>query len=128
MYTRENIALAFAISSGMFFGLSIFGRTTKRDLSGVGKLALAALIGLIIALFANFFLNSTPLMYGISILGVIIFSAFIAWDNQRIIKTYNQMNGNTTNGMAISLAFSLYLDFINLFMFVLSLVGGGSRK
>ena len=127
-FNLSSIAIAFAITAGMFFALSVFGKTTKRDLSGMGKAMFAALIGIIIASLVNLFVGSSGMDFMISILSVIVFSGLIAWDNQRIEALYNQANGNVTEGWAVSMALSLYLDFINLFISILRIFGvGGSR-
>jgi uncharacterized protein len=127
-FNLSSIAIAFAITAGMFFALSVFGKTTKRDLSGMGKAMFAALIGIIIASLVNLFVGSSGMDFMISILSVIVFSGLIAWDNQRIEALYNQANGKVTDGWAVSMALSLYLDFINLFISILRIFGvGGSR-
>lgn len=122
-FDLSSIAVAFAITAGMFFALSIFGKTTKRDLSGMGKAMFAALIGIIIASVVNLFVGSSGMDFMISILSVIVFSGLIAWDNQRIEMLYNRSNGNVTDGWAVSMALSLYLDFINLFISILRIFG-----
>lgn len=93
-FNLSSIAIAFAITAGMFFALSVFGKTTKRDLSGMGKAMFAALIGIIIASLVNLFVGSSGMDFMISILSVIVFSGLIAWDNQRIEALYNQANGD----------------------------------
>ena len=127
-FDLSSIAIAFAITAGMFFALSIFGKTTKRDLSGMGKAMFAALIGIIIASVVNLFVGSSGMDFMISILSVIVFSGLIAWDNQRIEMLYNRSNGNVTDGWAVSMALSLYLDFINLFISILRIFGIGGSK
>ena len=127
-FDLSSIAIALAITAGMFFALSIFGKTTKRDLSGMGKAMFAALIGIIIASVVNLFVGSSGMDFMISILSVIVFSGLIAWDNQRIEMLYNRSNGNVTDGWAVSMALSLYLDFINLFISILRIFGIGGSK
>ena len=127
-FNLSSIAIAFAITAGMFFALSVFGKTTKRDLSGMGKAMFAALIGIIIASLVNLFVGSSGMDFMISILSVIVFSGLIAWDNQRIEALYYQANGNVTDGWAVSMALSLYLDFINLFISILRIFGIGGSK
>lgn len=122
-YTASDVTLAFLSSAGMFFGLSLYGRTTKRNLSGMGRAMMGMLIGVIIAGVINFFLGSTMVVFLTSIISVIIFSGLIAWDNQKIERVYHQNNGNVSNGWAISMALALYLDFINLFITLLRLIG-----
>ncbi|MDR0300083.1 MAG: Bax inhibitor-1/YccA family protein [Streptococcaceae bacterium] len=128
MYTTGTIAVAFLTASGMFIGLSIFGRMTKRDLSGIGKAMVAALIGVIIASVINFFIASSALMYILSYVSVVIFSVLIAWDNQKIARVYEANNGQVQEGWAVSMALSLYLDFINLFLSLLRIFGGVKRS
>lgn len=118
-YPIASIAQAFLVSALMFFGLAIYGMRTKRDLTGVGKAARAALFGLIIAIVVNIFLRSSMLDFGLSIVSVLVFSGLIAYDNQMIVQVYNQNNGDVREGWAISMALSLYLDFINLFISIL---------
>ncbi|GAB2024059.1 Bax inhibitor-1/YccA family protein [Lactovum odontotermitis] len=127
MYSAENIAIAFVTAAGMFVGLSVYGRVTKRNLSGMAKAMMAALIGVIIASVVNMFVGSSAIMYLISFVSVIVFSGLIAWDNQKIEKVYNSVNGQVQDGWAISMALSLYLDFINLFLSLLRIFGMGSR-
>lgn len=127
MYSAENIAIAFVTAAGMFVGLSVYGRVTKRNLSGMAKAMMAALIGVIIASLVNMFVGSSAIMYLISFVSVIVFSGLIAWDNQKIEKVYNSVNGQVQDGWAISMALSLYLDFINLFLSLLRIFGMGSR-
>ena len=130
MYTATTVTLAFVTASAMFFGLSIYGRVTKRSLSAMGKALGTAVWGLIVAMLLNWFLQSSGLMFLTSIAGVIIFSGLIAWDNQKIEQVYNANNGQVSDGWAISMALSLYLDFLNLFLFLLRLFGiaGGNRR
>ncbi|MDR1606536.1 MAG: Bax inhibitor-1/YccA family protein [Streptococcaceae bacterium] len=127
-FNLSSIALAFAITAGMFFGLSLFGKTTNRDLSGMGKAMFAGLIGIVIASVVNLFVGSSGMDFMISILSVIVFSGLIAWDNKKIEMIYRQANGNVSDGWAVSMALSLYLDFINLFISILRLVGIGEDR
>ncbi|KXT59433.1 Bax inhibitor-1/YccA family protein [Lactococcus sp. DD01] len=122
-YTASDVTLAFTSSAGMFFGLSIYGRVTKRNLSGIGRAMIGMLMGIIIAGIINFFLGSPMVVFLTSVISVIIFSGLIAWDNQKIELVYHQNNGNISQGWAISMALSLYLDFINLFITLLRLIG-----
>lgn len=126
MYTATDITLAFVTAVAMFFGLAVYGRTTKRDLSAWHKALFAGVIGLIVIGILNFFIQSSGLMLLASFVGVVIFSGLIAYDNQKIEQVYYQMGD--TNGWAISMALSLYLDFLNLFLFLLRIFGfAGSR-
>ena len=128
-YTASDVTLAFVSTAGMFFGLSVYGRTTKRDLTGMGRAMIGMLIGLIIAGIINIFLRSPMVVFVSSIISVLVFSGLIAWDNQKIEQVYRQNNGNVNNGWAISMALSLYLDFVNLFLSLLRIFGfmGSSR-
>ncbi|WP_285011712.1 Bax inhibitor-1/YccA family protein [Lactococcus formosensis] len=128
-YTASDVTLAFVSTAGMFFGLSVYGRTTKRGLTGMGRAMMGMLIGLIIAGIINIFLRSPMVVFVSSIISVLVFSGLIAWDNQKIEQVYRQNNGNVNNGWAISMALSLYLDFVNLFLSLLRIFGfmGSSR-
>lgn len=123
-YTEGSVARAFVTAGGMFIGLSVFGVLTKKDLSGIGRAAYSALIGIIIAILLNgFILQSQPVDYLISILTIIIFSGITAYDNQNIRNLYVASNGQAGNGIAVFMALQLYLDFINLFLAILRIFG-----
>lgn len=123
-YTASSVVSALAISAGMYIGLAAFGIVTKRDLSGAGKAAISALIGVIIAMLVNaFFLHSSPVEIFISLLTVVIFSVLTAYDNQRIKTIYHQANGQPGVGLALFMALQLYLDFVNLFLSILRIFG-----
>lgn len=124
MYTLQSITIAFITASSMFFVLSIYGRVTKRDLSGIGKAMIAAVWGLIIASGINLFLGSSMILYVISYVGVIVFSILIAWNNQLIKNVYEQNNGQVQEGWAVSMALALYMSFLNLFLSLLGIFGG----
>ncbi|WP_374286156.1 Bax inhibitor-1 family protein [Lactococcus sp.] len=126
MYTKTDITLAFVTAVAMFFGLAVYGRTTKRDLSAWHKALFAGVIGLIVIGILNFFIQSSGLMLFASFVGVVIFSGLIAYDNQKIEQVYYQMGD--TNGWAISMALSLYLDFLNLFLFLLRIFGFAGNR
>ncbi|MGM9887395.1 MAG: Bax inhibitor-1/YccA family protein [Lactococcus sp.] len=126
MYTKTDITLAFVTAVAMFFGLAVYGRTTKRDLSAWHKALFAGVIGLIVIGILNFFIQSSGLMLFSSFVGVVIFSGLIAYDNQKIEQVYYQMGD--TNGWAISMALSLYLDFLNLFLFLLRIFGFAGNR
>lgn len=123
-YTGESIISVFFMTSAMFAGLSLYGYTTKRDMSAWGKFLFMALIGLIIAMVANFFMASAMIATLISVGGVVLFAALIAYDTQRI-KT-NYLESGDIGNSAVQGALSLYLDFLNMFMFLLHLFGIGS--
>ncbi len=123
-YSGESIARVFFITAGMFAATSVYGYTTKKDLSGIGSLMFMGLIGIIIATLVNIFLQSAMVQFVVSIIGVIVFTGLIAWDTQRIKETYNSAYGEKDlSKLATMGALSLYLDFINLFQFLLSLLG-----
>lgn len=124
MYTGTSIARVFFITAGMFGGMSLYGYTTKRDLSGFGSFLMMGLIGLIIAMVVNIFLQSTALHFIISAAGVLIFVGLTAYDTQKIKSIYNEADGSATmTKKAIMGALTLYLDFINLFLMMLRLFG-----
>lgn len=123
-YTAASIASTFFITAGTFGAMSLYGYTTKRDLSGVGNFAIMALIGLLIASLVNLFLRNEALYWILSYAGVLIFVALTAWDTQKIKKLAAQVTDETGAGrVAIIGALTLYLDFINLFIFLLRIVG-----
>ena len=124
-YTGESVASTFFITAAAFGALSLFGYTTKRDLTGMGSFLLIGLIGLILASIINIFLMSSMMAFIISAAGVLIFAGLTAYDTQRLKMTYYQLGGNEAAlGVATSYgALSLYLDFINLFQFLLHFLG-----
>jgi hypothetical protein len=121
MYPAAVVSRVFLIAAGMFGATSIYGAVTKRDLTGLGHFAMMGLFGLIIAIIVNLFLGSTMMTWVISVLGVIIFTALTAYDTQMIVQMGQE--GETSNQMAITGALALYLDFINIFLFLLNLLG-----
>jgi FtsH-binding integral membrane protein len=121
VYTAASIASTFFISAGAFAGLSAVGYFTKRDLSTVGRFAWFALIGLIIASVVNFFLHSTGLMWLVSIGGVFVFGALTAYDTQKLKNLFAE--GGAHANLPVVGALTLYLDFINMFLFLLRLFG-----
>ncbi|MDG2096821.1 MAG: Bax inhibitor-1/YccA family protein [Paracoccaceae bacterium] len=127
IYTSVSIAQTFLVTAIAFAGLSLYGYTTKRDISGMGSFLIMGVIGLIVASIINIWMQSPALMYAISILGVLIFAGLTAYDTQKIKNTYIQMarNGQSEwiEKSAIMGALSLYLDFLNMFMFLLHLFG-----
>ncbi|MGT2906767.1 Bax inhibitor-1/YccA family protein [Streptococcus dentiloxodontae] len=122
-YAQSTVFQALLSAAIIFFVMALIGATTKRDLSGMAKFLLAALFGIIIASVVNFFIVSSGFSYIISIASVLIFSGLIAYDNQLIKNVYNQLDGRPTDGWAVSMALSLYLDFINLFLNLLRIFG-----
>jgi len=126
-YELSGIATAFFITGGMFASMAIYGQTTKRDLSSMGSILFMGVIGLCIASLVNFFLQSDTLGYIVSFIGVIIFSALTMYDAQRIRYAADDMTRSSKDErskVATLLGLSMYLNFINLFMFVLRFVGG----
>jgi len=124
VYTGGSIARVFFITAGAFAGLSLLGYTTKKDLSGFGTFLIMGLIGVIIASIVNIFLASSALHFAISVIGVLVFAGLTAYDTQNIKKEYSEYHDRETAGkLAISGALRLYLDFINLFILLLSLFG-----
>jgi len=125
VYTGASIAQTFLITAAAFGALSLFGYTTKKNLTGFGSFLIVGLIGLIIASLVNIFLQSAMMNFVISVLGVFIFAGLIAYDTQRLKMTYYELGGNqTAMGVATNYgALSLYINFINLFQFLLSLFG-----
>lgn len=124
VYTGGSIAATFFATAGAFAGLSLFGYTTKKDLSGIGSFLIMGVIGLIIASVINIFVQSTALMWAVSFLGVLIFAGLTAYDTQRLKMQYYQLAGTEFMGKAVVLgALSLYLDFINMFQFLLAFMG-----
>lgn len=123
MYTQGTVLAAFVSSMLMFFVMAAIGMLVKKDLSAMGRAMMGALIGVLIASLVNVFLRSSGLDYIISYIMVVIFAGLIAWDNQKIRQVYEQTNGQVGTGWAVSLALSLYLDFINLFLSILRILG-----
>jgi FtsH-binding integral membrane protein len=124
VYTQASIARVFFITAASFGALSLYGYTTKRDMSGMGSFLFMGLIGIIIASLVNIFLHSTALQFVVSVVGVLIFAGLTAYDTQRIKEMYSAGDGTLVMGRkAIMGALSLYLDFINLFMMLLRLFG-----
>ena len=123
-YTGASITRVFFISAASFGALSLYGYTTQRSLSAMGSFLTMGLIGLIIAMLVNIFLKSTGLDFVISAAGVLIFAGLTAWDTQKIKEMYDVMDDGTVAGRkAVMGALNLYLDFINLFLFMLRFLG-----
>ncbi|MCD7058370.1 Bax inhibitor-1/YccA family protein [Pelagibacterium xiamenense] len=124
VYTDASIAKVFFITAAMFGSMSLYGYTTKRDLTGMGSFLMMGLIGLVIAMVVNMFLQSGMLDFAISAIGVLIFVGLTAYDTQKIKEAYVEGMGHESLGkLAIMGALSLYLDFINLFLMLLRLFG-----
>ena len=125
IHPGATIAQAFFATSAAFVALSLYGYTTKKDLSGLGTFLIMGVIGLLVAMVLNIFLGSSTLNLVISAVGVLIFAGLTAYDTQRIKSLYFQVAGSDMMGKtAIMGALSLYLDFVNMFQFLLSLMGG----
>ena len=126
-FTGFSIAQVFLVTSIAFAGLSLYGYTTKKDISGWGSFLIMGVIGLIVAMVVNMFLQSPAMMYAISMIGVLIFAGLTAYDTQKIKTEYlaHAHHGDTEwlGKAAIMGALNLYLDFINMFMFLLQLLG-----
>ena len=124
VYTGVSIAQTFFAVAAGFAGLSLYGYTTKRDLSGLGTFLIMGVVGLLVAMLINLFLQSTAMMLAISAIGVLLFAGLTAYDTQRIKSMYAHVAGSDMMGKVVVMgALSLYLDFINMFMFLLSFMG-----
>ncbi len=126
IYTGESIARTFFVTAGTFGAMSLYGYTTKRDLTGFGSFMVMGLIGLLVASVVNIFLHSSALMFAISVIGVVIFIGLTAWDTQKLKNMYYQMSGSSSEmvaKMSILGALNLYMDFINIFLYLLRFMG-----
>lgn len=124
VYTPESITRVFFITAGAFAGLSLVGYTTKKDLSGMGTFLFMGVIGLVIAMVVNMFLGSSMLQLGISVIGVLIFAGLTAYDTQKIKLMYHEADGTeVATKKAIMGALKLYLDFLNMFIFLMHILG-----
>jgi len=123
VYTGASIAMTFAITAGTFGAMSLFGYVTKQDLSKFGAFLMMALLGLIVCVVVNLFVHSSALEFGISIAGVLIFVGLTAWDTQAIKRMAAQTDQTGISKVATMGALSLYLDFINLFLYLLRFFG-----
>ena len=124
VFTGQSIATTFFATAAAFGGLSLYGYTTKRDLSAFGTFLIMGVVGILIAMVVNIFLQSTILQLAVSVLGVLLFAGLTAYDTQKIKSVYFQVQGSDFVGKAVVMgALQLYLDFINMFTFLLQLVG-----
>ena len=124
VYSGTSIAGAFFASAAGFAGLSLYGYTTKRNLSAMGTFMIIGLVGIIVASLINLFVKSDGLTMVISIAGVLVFAGLTAWDTQRTKALYDEVAGTDMVGKVVIMsALSLYLDFINMFLFILRLFG-----
>ncbi len=123
-FTGASIASTFVVTAGMFGALAIFGSTTKRSLAGVGQFMFMGLIGLILASIVGIFWQNDALQFVISVVGVVVFTGLTAWDAQRLKQMAVSLPDGRVGSYAVVGALSLYLDFINLFFFLLRFMGG----
>jgi FtsH-binding integral membrane protein len=129
VYSDVSIFQTFLVTACAFGGLSLVGYTTKRDLTAMGSFLVMGLCGLIFAMLLSFFFQSSALVFAINLIGVLIFAGLIAYDTQRLKLMYHQVGGDTV-AMSVATnmgALSLYLDFVNLFRFLLYFMGGSRR-
>jgi len=124
IYTRSSITLAFGISAGMYAAMALYGLATKRDLTSWGSFFMMGLFGVLILMFAGIFIHATALQMTIATLGIFVFLGLTAYDNQKLKRIAASGAGG---GMAVIGALVLYLDFVNLFLFVLRLLGDRRR-
>ena len=124
VYTGASIVSTFMITAAMFGAMAAYGSLTKRSLAGVGQFMFMGLIGLIIAMIVNIFWANSALYFVISVIGVIVFTGLTAWDAQRLKEMAVALPDGRVGSYAVVGALSLYLDFINLFFFLLRLLGG----
>ncbi|MBR0553777.1 Bax inhibitor-1/YccA family protein [Stakelama marina] len=124
VYTGTSIAQAFFATAAGFAGLSLYGYTTKKDLSGMGTFLIMGVVGLLVAMILNMFIQSSTMGLVISMLGVLIFAGLTAYDTQKIKSMYAHVAGTDMMGKVVIMgALNLYLDFINMFLFLLRLMG-----
>ena len=124
VFTGTSIAQTFFAVSVGFLGLSLYGYTTKRDLSGFGTFLIMGVVGLLVAMLLNLWLQSPAMMYAISAIGVLLFAGLTAYDTQKIKSTYAYVAGTDMMGKAVIMgALNLYLDFVNMFTFLLNFMG-----
>jgi FtsH-binding integral membrane protein len=125
VYTGASVAMTFFVTAATFGVMSLWGYTTGRDLTGFGNFLFMGLIGVLLASLANMFFKSPAINFVVSILGVVIFTGLTAWDTQKIKNTYYMVGGDTAvaGKAAIMGALALYLDFLNIFLFLLRFMG-----
>ena len=124
VYTGVSIAQTFFAVTAAFLGLSLWGYTTKKDLSGFGTFLIMGVVGLLVAMVINIFLQSSAMALAISAIGVLLFAGLTAYDTQKIKSMYAYVAGTDMMGKSIVMgALTLYLDFINMFQFLLSFMG-----
>jgi len=123
VYTGNSVALAFGITAGTFGAMSVYGTVTRRDLTSWSSFLMMGLFGVVIAGLVNLFLQSSAMQFVISCAAVVVFTGLTAYDTQKL-RAYARAGGSTAAGAPVGGALSLYLDFINLFLAVLQLLGG----
>jgi FtsH-binding integral membrane protein len=126
VYTGNSVALAFGITASTFAAMSVYGTVTRRDLTSWSSFLMMGLFGVVIASLVNLFLHSTAMQFVISCAAVVVFTGLTAYDTQKL-RAYARAGGSTAAGAPVGGALSLYLDFINLFLAVLQLLGGRRR-
>jgi len=126
VYAHGSIVLAFLTAAGMFGALSIYGLVTKRNLAPMATFFFMGLVGLVIAMVINVFLHSSAMSFMIAVIGIIVFAGLTVWDNQKL-RSMATVTGPMQENLAIIGALALYLDFINLFLFLLRLFGDRRR-
>ena len=126
-YTGESVASTFLITAGTFGAMALYGTFTRRSLAGVGQFMFMGLIGLLLASFIGIFWQNDGLQFMISLVGVIVFTGLTAWDAQRLKAMALEVDGGMAGQYAVVGALSLYLNFINLFLFLLRFLGGRRR-
>ena len=124
LYTASSLFATFVVTAGMFGALALFGTFTKRSLAGIGQFAFMGLMGLILAMIVGLFWQNDALQFVISVVGVIVFTGLTAWDAQRLKHMAVALPDGRVGAYAVVGALSLYLDFINLFFFLLRFMGG----
>ena len=123
-YTGASIAQTFFATAAAYLGLSLYGYTTKRDLSGFGTFLIMGVVGILVAMLVNMFLQSTAMALVISVIGVLLFAGLTAYDTQKIKSMYFQVQGSDFVGKSVVMgALQLYLDFLNMFLFLLRFMG-----
>jgi len=124
VFTGVSIAQTFFATAAAYLGLSLYGYTTKRDLSGMGTFLIMGVVGILVAMLINMFLHSSAMALAISAIGVLLFAGLTAYDTQRIKSMYFYVQGTEMVGKSVIMgALTLYLDFINMFQFLLSFMG-----
>jgi uncharacterized protein len=123
-YTATSIFSTFVVTAGMFGATAVYGTLTKRSLAGVGQFMFMGLIGLILASIVGLFWQNSALQFVISVVGILVFTGLTAWDAQRLKHMATVLPDGQTGSYAVVGALSLYLDFINLFFFILRFTGG----